>query len=107
MDCTSSGWSPIAGKINQLSNSLEYNAEGYTTVGKFAWRGPYVTNPGSDPWGNSYVVNAGALAFGLNNAGFVLCAGPNGKIETAFSQNIGSGSTAVIIGGDDIVARIR
>jgi prepilin-type N-terminal cleavage/methylation domain-containing protein len=107
VDCNTSGWSPIVGKIDQLSNSLELNAEGYTTIGKFAWRGPYVTNPGADPWGNSYVVNAGALAFGLNQAAFVLSAGPNGKIDTSFSQNIGSGSTAVVIGPDDIVARIR
>lgn len=106
-DCTTAGWSPTAGKINSVSNSLEYNTEGYTTLGKFAWRGPYATNIGTDPWGNAYLVNAGSLAFGQSKAAFVLSAGPNGKIETTFSQNIGSGSSAVTIGGDDLTARIK
>lgn len=112
VDCTTSGWSPTAAKLDQLSNALEFNKPGgtanaYTTLGKFAWRGPYATNVGSDPWGFAYVVNAGALAFGVNQAAFVLSAGPNGEIQTAFAQNIGSGSSAFVVGGDDIVARIR
>ena len=91
---------------------VEFNKPGgtanaYTTVGKFAWRGPYAANVGADPWGYAYVVNAGALAFGVNQAAFVISAGPNSKIETAFTQSIGSGSSAVVIGGDDIAARIR
>ena len=106
-DCTSDAWSPASGKTNPISDALELNAEGYTTVGKFAWRGPYVTNIGSDPWGNAYLVNGGSLAFGQNKAAFVLSAGANAQIETSFSQSIGSGSSAFAIGGDDIVARIR
>ena len=90
-----------------LSNMLEFNTPAFTTSGKFAWRGPYVTATGSDPWGNTYIVNASNLGFGVNNAAFVLSAGPNGQIETNFTQSIGSGSSAITIGGDDIIARIR
>ncbi len=106
-DCTATAWSPASSKINSLSDALEFNAEGYTTVGKFAWRGPYITNVSMDPWGNAYVVNAGALAFGQNKAAYVLSAGPNAQIETSFTQSIGSGSSAFVSGGDDIVARIK
>jgi prepilin-type N-terminal cleavage/methylation domain-containing protein len=107
--CGSTEW---GGSTDTISNQLEFNKPGgtanaYTTSGKFAWRGPYVTNIGSDPWGDAYIVNSGALAFGLNQAGFVLSAGPDNKVQTAFTQNIGSGSAAFVVGGDDIVARIR
>ena len=101
--CTS--WSSAT--KTTLSDVLEFNTPGFTTTGKFAWRGPYVTSPDADPWGNTYIVNASSLAFGVNQAAFVLSAGPDRQIETNFSQNIGSGSSAVTIGGDDIVARIR
>ena len=106
-DCTAVAWSPASGSINPVSDALEFNAEGYTTLGKFAWRGPYITNIGSDPWDNAYVVNAGVLAFGQNKAAYVLSAGPNAQIETTFSQSIGSGSSAFVTGDDDIVARIK
>lgn len=104
VDCGS--WLPGSGR-GQISDILERNTPGYTTSGKFAWRGPYLTSVASDPWGFAYLVNASSLAFGLNKAVFVLSGGPNGKIETTFSQNIGSGSSAATVGGDDIVARVR
>lgn len=110
--CTTATWNALGSSIDQISNALEFNKPGgtansYTTLGKFAWRGPYLTNIGSDPWGYSFVVNAGALAFGANQAAYVISAGPNSKIETAFTQNIGTGSSAFVVGGDDIVTRIR
>lgn len=100
-------WLPAAGSRGSLSDILELNTPSYTTSGKFAWRGPYTNGVGTDPWGNAYIVNAASLAFGLNRAAFVLSAGPNATIETTFSQNIGSGASAVTASGDDIVARIR
>ena len=90
-----------------LSSVLERNEPVYTTVGRFAWRGPYLTALGTDPWGNAYIVNAKSLRYGVNKAGFVLSAGPDGIIQTAFDQDIGSGSSAVAVAGDDIVARLR
>jgi prepilin-type N-terminal cleavage/methylation domain-containing protein len=90
-----------------LSTELEFNTPAFTTSGKFAWRGPYITGTGADPWGNTYIVNASNLGFGVNNAALVLSAGPNGQIETNFTQSIGSGSSAITVGGDDLIARIR
>ena len=90
-----------------VSSELEFNTPTFTTSGKFAWRGPYVTNTGSDPWSNTYIINASNLGFGVNNAAFVLSAGPNGQIETNFTQSIGSGSSSIVVGGDDVIARIR
>ena len=100
-------WLPASGSRGDLTNILERNTPAYTTSGKFAWRGPYSANIGSDPWGNAYFVNASSLQFGQRKAAFVLSAGPNSAIETTFSQDIGSGSSAVVIGGDDIAARVR
>jgi prepilin-type N-terminal cleavage/methylation domain-containing protein len=97
----------LSANRGSLASILETNAPSYTVQGKYAWRGPYISQIGTDPWGNAYLVNASSLAFGVNRAAFVLSAGPNGTIETTFTQNIGSGSSAVSIGGDDIVARIR
>ena len=114
IDCGSgdTGWQPATGKRDPLANHLEYNkpgggSEAYTITGKFAWRGPYVTNLGSDPWNGAYLVTAGTLAFGVNKAAFVLSAGPNSRIDTKFSQPIGTNSPPFEVGGDDIVSRIR
>jgi prepilin-type N-terminal cleavage/methylation domain-containing protein len=105
--CTSCTTTWQSSNSGDLSGILERNTPSYTTAGKFAWRGPYITNIGADSWGNKYYVNGPGMSFGQNKAVFVLSAGPNGTIETTFSQNIGAGSSAVTIGGDDIVARIR
>ena len=90
-----------------LEEVLGRNLPGHGTSGRFAWRGPYVQDLGEDPWGNAYLVNSGSLAFGVTRAGMVISAGPNGEIETAFTQNIGSGQAAVTVGGDDIVSRVK
>ena len=102
--CTATWLSSNSG---DLGNILERNTPNYTTTGKFAWRGPYLTDIASDPWGNKYYVNGPGMAFGQKKAVFVLSAGPNGVIDTTFSQDTGSGSSAVTVGGDDIVARVR
>lgn len=101
----SSDW--LSANRGSLADILETNVPSYTLVGKYAWRGPYISQIGTDPWGNAYLVNAASLAFGVNRAAFVLSAGPNGTVETTFTQNIGSGSSAVSIGGDDIIGRVR
>jgi hypothetical protein len=49
----------------------------------------------SDPWGNAYLIHVRA------SGGVVLCAGPNGTIETPLSD------AARSPGGDDIVAEFR
>ena len=104
-DATDSDW--LSADLGDLGDILGRNGPGYGTSGRFAWRGPYVQELGADPWGNAYLVNASGLGFGVNQAGFVISAGPDGKIETTFDQNIGSGSSEVAITGDDIVSRVR
>ena len=104
-DSTASGW--LTGAQGDLGDILDRNGPLYGTSGRFAWRGPYVEEVGQDPWGNAYLVNGGSLAFGVNRAGMVISAGPNGDIETQFTQNIGSGEASVAVGGDDIVFRLR
>lgn len=100
-------WAPATSVRGSIRDQLEFNQPLYGTSGKFAWRGPYVTNIGEDPWGNAYVINASNLGFGSTSAAFVLSAGPDGTIQTTFTQSIGSGSTAIVVGGDDIAARVR
>jgi prepilin-type N-terminal cleavage/methylation domain-containing protein len=106
--CTSScGTTWLSGNSGDLGNILERNAPSYPTTGKFAWRGPYLTDIASDPWGRKYYVNGPGMAFGQKIAVFVLSAGPDGVIQTSYNPAIGSGSAAVTVGGDDIVARVR
>ena len=102
-----SPWLPVSGERGDLEGVLGRNTPGYTTSGRFRWRGPYAIQVGSDPWGNAFIVNAEGLRFGPEEATFVLSAGPNGTIETTFLQPLQSGSPTVVVGGDDIAARIR
>ncbi len=104
---TDSEWLPALNERGDLEDILGRNVPGYGTAGRFAWRGPYVQELGDDPWGNAYLVSAENLRFGVQKAGMVISAGPNGQIETTFDQNIGSGAGAVTIGGDDIVGRVK
>ncbi len=73
------------------------------------WNGPYLAvSPGADPWNHRYVVNIGSIpsadaAAGSKYAVWVLSAGPNGKIETAYQQAISS----AVLGGDDIGVRVQ
>lgn len=96
-----SGWLSIP--IDTFSNQLIANAPGYLTTGQFAWRGPYLDQTVKDPWGNRYVLNAEKLVPGNGEAAWALSAGPNGRIETPFSQPVGAATLA----GDDIGYRIK
>ncbi len=108
------GW--VSGRIGAASDQLVSNAAGYalrTAVSPFGWNGPYVSSGlGSDPWNNRYIINIGMIAVGqgamtaggvVKSAVWVLSAGPNGTIETAYSQPI----TTAVLGGDDIGQRIQ
>lgn len=99
-------WNPAT--QGSIIDQLENNLPKYSTSGKYAWRGPYLSSTASDPWNNAYLVNASNLAFGVTTvAALVISAGPNQRIETLYTQSIGTGSSAVVAGGDDIIARIR
>jgi prepilin-type N-terminal cleavage/methylation domain-containing protein len=77
-----------------LDNSLVTNS-GYPATGDLSWKGPYAGSAlPADPWGRPYMVNVAATG-----PIWVLCAGPNGKVQTAV--------TATVVNGDDIGFRVR
>jgi hypothetical protein len=102
--------------VGGLDEQLMRNGPGYTlrtASSEFGWNGPYLGSPvGNDPWNNRYMVNVGFFdpSAGLQTttgapkaAVWVISAGPNGQIETVFSQQV----TLAIRGGDDIVRQIQ
>jgi type II secretory pathway pseudopilin PulG len=97
------------GAVDTLENQLVVNNPGYATrsAGPDAgWRGPYlVAETPPDPWGNRYSVNVGAARRAGSSparAVWALSAGPNGIIETPFTQAAGDAH----LGGDDVGARV-
>jgi prepilin-type N-terminal cleavage/methylation domain-containing protein len=95
--------------FDTIQNQLLTNNPSYTTNASlskpFKWKGPYMdlsSNP--DPWGNTYLVNIIHCKSTSNYACFVLDAGPNGQVETAFDI---SRNTTVTAGGDDVIYRIK
>jgi len=91
---------------NHLEKGLTQGGQPYPTTLPFAWKGPYHTDFKPDPWGNRYYVNASCFYGPGNNAVWILSAGPNGIIETNFTQPA-SGNVAPSLGGDDIGYRIK
>ena len=104
------------GTADDLADQLIGNAPGYTprtATTTFGWNGPYVSNAiGADPWNNRYMVNVGLIdttqgtqtAAGVTKSSvWVLTAGPNGTVDTLYSQSI----TVAILGGDDIGLRLQ
>lgn len=95
-----------------LENHLITNTPGgtasklYKITGKTAWKGPYLPSVPSDPWGRPFLVNIKNMdpAASPPKAAWVISAGSNGTLETAFDQNAGA---VIILGGDDIIARIK
>lgn len=88
---------------DQLGDLLNANQMGLTTTGRTGWKGAYM-ELGADPWGTRYYLNAAMLSPTSTDAAFVLSAGPNQTIETNISQTRGGN---LVVGGDDIVQRIR
>lgn len=68
---------------------------------KITWKGPYIaTTDKQDPWGHNYLAfvkgaySARSISDGKKNFGWILSAGPNGKMETPV--------TALTVVGDDV-----
>lgn len=91
---------------NHLEKGLTSSGQPYPATGPFKWRGPYHADFKPDPWGTRYYVNASHFYSNGNNAVWVLSAGPNGIIETNFTQSV-SGDLVPSLGGDDIGYRIK
>ena len=92
--------------VDFLERHLVTNTPGgagaYTTAGGAPWRGAYISAPlDPDPWGNRYAVNVLHLRTSTTNDVFVMSAGPDEEIDTAFTVD---GATP---GDDDIIAVVR
>jgi hypothetical protein len=92
------------------------NAAGFTTrtaTSQFGWNGPYLTSSiGADAWNNRYAINVGLFDASLGTqtaAGvtkdsvWVISAGPNGVLETAYAQPL----TTAQASGDDIAVKLQ
>jgi type II secretory pathway pseudopilin PulG len=91
-----------------LNGKLSTNFYGRPSTGNLGasvYRGPYLETQ-TDPWGTKYYVTSASLKPASQDAAFVLSAGPNQTIETDMRQNR-TGNVAFVVGGDDIVTRIR
>ncbi|HXH25969.1 MAG TPA: prepilin-type N-terminal cleavage/methylation domain-containing protein [Vicinamibacterales bacterium] len=108
--------STSATATDSIADQLVTNAPGYrmkTATSDFGWNGPYLTsNIGADPWNNRYAINVGLIdptigtqtaSGATKSAVWVISAGPNGQIETAYTQPI----TTAALGGDDIGTRVQ
>lgn len=104
------------GSSGMLADQLLSNIPGYalrSASQPSGWNGPYLSSDlRGDPWGNRYLVNIGlidtapgavSLSGQMKMAVWVLSAGPNGTIETPYTQPV----TAAMAGGDDVVFRIQ
>jgi prepilin-type N-terminal cleavage/methylation domain-containing protein len=104
------------GTTDPIMNQLLNNTPAYTMrtpVAAFGWNGPYLSSGiGADSWNNRYEVNVGLIdvtqgtqtsAGATKSAVWVISAGPNGQIETAYTQTI----IAATAGGDDIAVRVQ
>jgi prepilin-type N-terminal cleavage/methylation domain-containing protein len=104
------------GATDALTDQLMSNAPGYTmktATATFGWNGPYFsTDIGADAWNNRYMVNVGLIdtTQGTQTSGgatksavWMISSGPNGQIETAFTQPM----TTAVKSGDDIAVRLQ
>lgn len=104
------------GTTGTLVAQLMSNTPGYTlrnATAQFGWNGPYLSSTiGADAWNNRYAVNIGLIdptsgtqtaAGATKSAVWVISAGPNGQIETPYSQPV----TIALVAGDDIAVRVQ
>lgn len=104
------------GTTDTLANQLMSDTPSYTqktATATFGWNGPYLSSAiGSDPWNNRYEVNVGLIdttqgTVGANgntkSAVWVLSAGPNGQLDTSYTQPM----TTAALAGDDIAVRVQ
>jgi hypothetical protein len=104
------------GTTDTINNQLISNTPGYTmktATSAFGWNGPYLSSViGADSWNNRYAINIGLIdttqgtqtgAGATKSAVWVISAGPNGQIETTYTQPI----TTAVVGGDDLATRVQ
>ena len=85
-----------------LATNSGLGAAGSYSVAAGGWRGAYINAPvDPDPWGNRYAVNVEYLKATTANDVFVLSAGPDEEIDTAYTYN------GARPGDDDLIAIVR
>jgi type II secretory pathway pseudopilin PulG len=111
---TPSAWT--TGTTSTIVAQLVANAPSYTlktSSSPFGWNGPYLSSTvGADAWNNRYMINVGLIdtsqgaqtsTGAIKGAVWVISAGANGQLETAYNQPI----TTAVVGGDDIAVRVQ
>lgn len=105
-------WTLSGSTIDLLHNHLTRNApmgstsNAYsTTVAGASWNGPYQPTFPADPWGNAYVVNIGRTS-NKTYVVWVLSAGPDSTINTAYAQSA-QAATPPTTTNDDIGFRLQ
>jgi len=85
-----------------LVTNSDLGGVGSYTTGATGWRGAYINAPvDPDPWGNRYAVNVEYLKTSTTNDTFVLSAGPDEEITTAYTLN------GAFPSGDDLTSVVR
>ena len=93
----------LAGQLNVNLLGLSTGSQ-VSSLGRIAYRGPYIAAIDTDPWGSRYVVTATNLRRASNDWAFVISAGLDGELDSDPTQ---ANTTAFAVLGDDIVAIIK
>ena len=97
------GWP--AAKIDRMENHLMRNHPPVNQYDPTLWHGPYIARITADPWGTHYSINVAYLTtyHPEGEVVWVISAGENKTWETEIAQK----NDTIVIGGDDIVFRIK
>jgi type II secretory pathway pseudopilin PulG len=92
----------VAFLVGHLVTNSNLGGVGSYTTAAGGWKGAYLNGPvDPDPWGNRYAVNAESLKTTTANDTFVLSAGPDEEVDTAFTYN------GARPGDDDLISVVR
>ncbi len=106
---TTMDWNKIGGwpaeKIDRMENHLMRNHPPLHQYDPTLWHGPYIARITADPWGTHYSINVAYLTpyHPEGEVVWVISAGENKTWETEIAQK----NDDIVIGGDDIVFRIK
>ena len=106
VNATATGWTDVFTSGTSATMASVMNAPTkYTLTTGARFGGPYLQF-GADPWGSRYYLTALHLTPSGANVAYLISAGPDQEINTAFA-NTRAGTTNFQATGDDIIVRIR
>jgi len=106
---TTRDWNRVGGwpadKIDRMENHLIRNHPPVNSYNADLWHGPYIAKITADPWGTHYSINVAYLTsyHPEGEVVWVISAGENKTWETEIAQR----NDTIVIGGDDIVFRVK